>query len=619
MQTFNVPRTSSLLAASLLGLLATSAMAGTASVSALRAGTLTDRFIVTYRTPATPGAAAQTVAAAIARTPSASGGVAKAMPTARFVRRLAVGGDVVRVSRKMSATDAAALMRQVAADPAVLSVSPDVLRHAVGTVARKVLPAADAAPNDPDYASYQWDYFDDTGGVRAPAAWSLSAGAGVVVAVLDTGIAQHPDIDLSLAGDGYDFISDGFISGRADDSRAPGGWDTGDWTSTEPYTSECGMSEDSSWHGTHVAGTIAELTDNGVGLAGLAHDATVLPVRVLGHCGGYDSDIADAVVWAAGGHVDGVPDNTHPAQVINMSLGGYGACTDSPLGDAIAQATARGVTVVVAAGNDSDDASNYAPASCPGAIAVGATGITGRESYYSNFGKTVTVAAPGGGVYRDDDPLTGETVDEGFVWSLGNLGTTSPGAPAYMGYAGTSQATPHVAAAVAMVQSGLVTSGLDPLFPATMKQLIASTARRFPVTQPHALGTGILDIDNALRSAGVGAAPDPAAVALASGKVVAGQKAGSGQSLSFRMTVPYGSTNASLRTLGGTGGIRLYVKRGSIPAADGSDADVASVRSGTAQVVTLPAGAAGIYYARIVAAPSFANASILGVFTAAKP
>lgn len=593
------------------------AWAGTASVASLRAGTLTDRFIVTYRNPVAQGAASNTFAAAMSRSAVASGAAAR--PVSRFVRRLAAGGDLVRMSRKLNVTEATALMKQVAADPNVISVKPDVRRLPVdgGPSVRRA--AATVVPNDPNYATYQWDYFDATGGVHVPAAWDISTGQGLVVAVLDTGIVNHPDIDLSLAAQGYDFISDGFISGRQTDDRVPGGWDTGDWTSTEPYTSQCGMSEDSSWHGTHVAGTVAELTNNGIGLAGLAHDATVLPVRVLGHCGGYDSDIADAIVWASGGHVDGVPDNLHPAQVINMSLGGFGACADSPLGDAIAVALARGTSVVVAAGNDSDDAASYAPASCPGVITVGATGITGKEAFYSNFGKTVTVAAPGGGIYLDDDPANGQTVDNGFIWSLSNFGATTPTTPAYAGLAGTSQATPHVAAAVAMVQAGLVTAGLDPLTPAIMKKLIGSSARAFPVTPPHALGSGILDIESALRTAGAGASPDPAATPLVSGKVTSGVAASAGASAVYRLTVPYGSTGASLRTLGGTGTLRLYVKRGAIPAADGSDADIVSTRAGTTQVAVLPADAAGIYYARLVAVPAFGNVSLLGAFAAARP
>src|SRR3546814_8381858 len=109
-------------------------------------------------------------------------------------------------------------------------------------------------------------------------------------------------------------------------------WDLGDWTTEEPWLSECTNAQnppdDSSWHGTHVAGTAgAELTNNASGMAGVAYNAKVLPVRVLGHCGGYTSDITDAIIWASGGQVPGVPDNTNVAQVINLSLGGSGACS----------------------------------------------------------------------------------------------------------------------------------------------------------------------------------------------------------------------------------------------------------------------------------------------------
>jgi serine protease len=594
------------------------AVAGSVGTSALRPATLTNRFIVTYRSPAPLGTAAQSVSTAMARTSLATaGGKRIALPTVQFVRRLAIGADVVRTSRKLTSNEAADLMRQVAADPAVKSVQPDVRRYATREPQMKKLAAADFVPNDPSYSQYQWDYFDDTGGVRAPAAWQLSRGAGVVVAVIDTGIIAHPDIDLSLANAGYDFISDGFTSGRATDDRVPGGWDTGDWTNTPPYATECGTGEASSWHGTHVAGTVAESTDNGIGLAGLAHLAKVLPIRVLGHCGGFDSDIADAVVWASGGHVDGVPDNIHPAQVINMSLGGFGLCSDSPMGDAITLAISRGTSVVVAAGNDTDDAVNYSPASCPGAIVVGATGITGKEAFYSNYGTAVTVAAPGGGIYVDD-ASSGDIIDNGFVWSTVDVGTTTPQGPGYAGYAGTSQATPHVAAVVAMVQSGLIASGQDPLLPATLKQLIAGSSRAFPVVPPHPLGSGILNAADALTSAGVGGVVDPAIPALSTGRVLTGARAAAGQSTAYRLTVPYGSTNVSIRTLGGTGGLTLYLKRGTPPAADGSDADFVAARPGTNQVIVLPGHPAGIYYARLVGSPSFSNVSVLGVFTAPK-
>ena len=170
-----------------------------------------------------------------------------------------------------------------------------------------------------------WHYGTGAGGARVTTAWDSGAtGAGVVVAVLDTGATHHADLEANLLP-GYDFITDAFMSRRATDERVPGGWDLGDWHRAD----DCGPgspASDSSWHGTHVSGTIAEVTNNGVGGAGVAYNAKVVPVRVLGRCGGYTSDINDAIVWAAGGTVDGVPANPNPAEVINMSLGGDHAC-----------------------------------------------------------------------------------------------------------------------------------------------------------------------------------------------------------------------------------------------------------------------------------------------------
>src|SRR5439155_26204113 len=153
-------------------------------------------------------------------------------------------------------------------------------------------------------------------------AWDTTSGAGVTVAVLDTGITPHSDLTGNVIA-GYDFISDP-PTARDGDGRDPNPNDEGDWFNA----GECGSTtpETSSWHGTHVAGTIGALTDNGVGVAGIARNARIEPVRVLGKCGGFTSDIADAITWASGGRVSRVPRNPNPAKVINMSLGGSGAC-----------------------------------------------------------------------------------------------------------------------------------------------------------------------------------------------------------------------------------------------------------------------------------------------------
>ena len=224
---------------------------------------------------------------------------------------------------------------------------------------------------------------------------------------------------------------------------------------------QCGAgsgASNSSWHGTHVAGSIAAKTNNGVGVA---FNAKIVPVRVLGKCGGYPSDIADAIIWASGGAVSGVPANANPARVINMSLGGGGACANTSQ-NAINSARSRGTVVVVAAGNSNADASGANPANCPGVVAVAATNRSGGRAYYSNYGAVVDVAAPGGDA---------RTAGGGILSTL-NAGTTTPGADSYAFYQGTSMAAPHVAGVAALMLSK--TPGLTP------------TRSRAPSSRPRA-------------------------------------------------------------------------------------------------------------------------------------
>ena len=315
------------------------------NTSAISSAGSYNRFIVRYRddAPASSAVVLQNANAALGKAAAMRASLSTSKPQVAYKRRLATGGHVVTTSRKLSAEEAVAFIQAMASDPAVAYVAPDVMRHAIGSA----VPSAAFVPNDNYFAKYQTDYLPGDGALTAAGnsvanwggnniagAWNLSDGTGVTIAVLDTGIVAHADINTSYADAGYDFIGDAFVSGRATDGRASGGWDLGDWTTGAPYSSgaDACVSPDqassSSWHGTHVASASgAEITNNGVGMAGIAYNAKVIPVRVLGHCGGHDSDIADAIVWASGGHVDGVPDNKYPAQVINMSLGGDGGCT----------------------------------------------------------------------------------------------------------------------------------------------------------------------------------------------------------------------------------------------------------------------------------------------------
>ncbi|MEO7773683.1 MAG: S8 family serine peptidase, partial [Steroidobacteraceae bacterium] len=285
------------------------------------------------------------------------------------LRRLAVGADVIRTSRKLDEKEAQDFMNRMRKDPRVRFVEVDRLLK------------PDFVPNDPSYTN-QWHYYEPTGGINLPAAWDQSTGAGVVVAVIDTGITTHPDLDANIVA-GYDFISDDKTA-RDGDGYDPDPADQGDWV-TADYCDLGSPAQDSTWHGTHVAGTVAAVSNNAKGVAGVAFNAKVMPLRVLGRCGGSTSDIANAIVWAAGGAVQGVPNNPNPVEVINMSLGGEGDCSITTQ-QAIDFAVSRGVVVVVAAGNDNSTASTHEPANCNNVITVGATNRSGGRAGYSNYG-----------------------------------------------------------------------------------------------------------------------------------------------------------------------------------------------------------------------------------------
>jgi serine protease len=297
----------------------------------------------------------------------------------------------------------------------------------------------------------------------------------VTVAVIDTGYVAHSDLAANIVG-GYDFIADTAVAndGNGRDSNPA---DPGDWTAA----GECAAGDPagtSSWHGTHVAGTIAAVTNNSKGVAGVAYGAKVSPLRVLGKCGGYDSDIIDAITWASGGTVSGVPANTNVAKVINMSLGGGGACT-SATQTAINAAVNRGTTVVVAAGNSNANAANYSPASCNNVISVAATNRAGSRSYYSNFGSVVDIAAPGGET---------RTVKSGGILSTLNAGASAPGSESYDYYQGTSMAAPHIAGLAALVKSAN-----SALTPAQIESAIKTNSRALPGTCSGGCGAGLAD------------------------------------------------------------------------------------------------------------------------------
>ena len=479
-------------------------------------------------------------------------------------RQMANGARVFRLQRKRKALDLAQMLAKIQADPNVEYAEPDLLMQPLAT------------PNDALY-NEQWHYYESTGGLNLPAAWDTTTGAGTIVAVIDTGYRPHPDLVANLLP-GYDMISDTFVSvdGNGRDSDAT---DPGDASSA----GQCGPGQparSSSWHGTHVAGTVAAVTNNGTGVAGVAYGAKIVPLRALGRCGGYTSDIADSIIWASGGSVAGTPANANPADVINMSLGGGGACSTTTQ-SAINTARANGSTIVVAAGNSNTNASSANPANCNGVITVASTDRNGARAYYSNFGSVVDVAAPGG------DVTTGGA--NGVLSTL-NSGSSGPVADNYAYYQGTSMAAPHVAGLAALLKA--VDGSLTP---DQIESTIKATARSFPGTC-NQCGTGIADAAAAVASITGGGGGPGGDTELENGVAETGLSGSTGAELRFTLEVPAGASNLSFQISGGSGDADLYVRFGSPPTTSSYDCrpwlngnnetcDISNVQEGTYHVM----------------------------------
>ncbi|MGW4977138.1 S8 family peptidase [Streptomyces mirabilis] len=422
-----------------------------------------ERLIVGYKSGAAE-ATSNSAASADAETKGKEAG-----ENLDFTRRLGTGAALVGLGDRLGTKDVADVIAQYRADPQVAYAVPDRLNT----------PQAD--PNDTEYTK-QWDLYEAKAGMNVPGAWSTSTGSGVTVAVIDTGYVAHSDVAGNIVA-GYDFISDTAVSVDGD-GRDSNPADPGDYYAAN----ECGSgipASDSSWHGTHVAGTIAAVTGNNKGIAGIAYGAKISPLRVLGKCGGYDSDIVDAITWASGGTVSGVPANANVAKVINMSLGGSGACT-SATQSAITAAVNRGTTVVVAAGNDNDNAANYSPASCNNVITVAATGRSGSRASYSNYGSIVDISAPGGDM---------STATANGIYSTLNSGTKTPSSESYAYYQGTSMATPHIVGLVALMKSAN-----SSLTPAQIETAVKSNARALPGTCSGGCGAGLADATKTVQA-----------------------------------------------------------------------------------------------------------------------
>ncbi|MBV6808384.1 S8 family serine peptidase [Xanthomonas campestris pv. pennamericanum] len=549
-------------------MLATPAFAGDVYLGGLATAQTHQKFIVTYKDGSSALSSPSVLTTSLRTAARAVPAKAGKPLGLNSVRRLAVGPELIQADRALDRAEAETLMRQLAADPNVQSVEVDQMLYPTLT------------PND-SRLSEQWAFGTTNAGLNIRPAWDKATGANVVVAVIDTGIVSHPDLDANILP-GYDFISDA-TAARDGNGRDNNPADEGDWNST----SGCATSN-SSWHGTHVAGTVAAVTNNTTGVAGTAFNAKVVPVRVLGRCGGSLSDIADAIIWASGGTVSGVPANPNAAEVINMSLGGGGTCS-STMQSAINGAVSRGTTVVVAAGNSAANVSGSLPANCANVIAVAATTSAGAKASYSNYGSGIDVSAPGSGIL-----------------STLNSGTTTPGNASYASYNGTSMAAPHVAGVVALVQSVAPTT----LTPAAVETLLKNTARALPGACSGGCGAGIVDADAAVTAAIAGSSGGGGGGTgntLTNGTPVTGLGAATGAELNYTITVPAGSGTLTVTTSGGSGDADLYVRAGSAP----TDTVYACrpYLDGNAETcnITSPSGT---YYVRIKAYSTFSGVTL---------
>ena len=518
---------------------------------------MVSRLIVKLRSP-TAGELVRPMSASRMQALSARAGVGM-----KSVRAVAGGSSLVVMDAPLPLSEARAVAARLALDSGVEYAEPDIMFKRAAT------------PNDTRFNDFQWNLFAPsstytgalsaggtksapaTGGANLPLAWDVTTGhSSAVLAVIDTGIVNHQDLNGAgiapfsatyvpngrfLAG--YDFISEGVGAGTAPanfvandgNGRDADPSDPGDFVTTQEETDYASLCDDgnpgpqnSSWHGSHMAGVAAAVTNNAMGIAGVGWNIRILPVRALGKCGGSLSDIAEAIRWSAGLPVPGVPANTTPAQVINLSLGGGASCPANLQG-AVDAAIAAGAVVVAATGNDGAIGPS-APANCNGVIGVTAHTINGENASYANIGAAMgagpqpTISSPGGGSPTLLGASPGPTDDPNwfgyYIWSTILFGNTSPGSgdssnpprsgPAYGGFTGTSAATPQVAAVAALIKSMIPNAS-----PAAVRNYLVTTVRPHPVGGVCTLappagfmgqcGPGLLDANAAVRAAALAA------------------------------------------------------------------------------------------------------------------
>ena len=546
-----------------------------------------DSFIVSFKKGAKPSADLQ----------RQLDSVGKLLGTRIAVERtLGTGAQLVRLGRDIDVGERKQLEAALMANPSVRAVEPN------GRMYRA------AEPNDPLFAQ-QWHYQGGGMGINATEAWDSVDGTDYIVAVLDTGQVNHEDLDGQFIA-GYDFISDP-ANARDGDGRDPDPNDEGDWDSKY----------DSSWHGTHVAGTVAAATDNNLGVAGVAHGAKVQHVRVLGNAGGTFADINDAIVWASGGSVPGVPANETPAHIINLSLGGATVCP-AAMQDAVDIARSNGTMVIAAAGNSSSEVADFSPAGCNGVVAVAGTGPNNTKYASTNFGEGISVAAPAGsGVVPETDQ----------VLSTLNDGAEGQGADSYAWYAGTSMASPHVAGTAALI---LEASGGE-LDADAIETILRNTgyAANGLVTGCDTIDMWCASLIDAGRAVAVasgeedlpadppGPPPPPPPTELENGVAVELGDMISGTDQYFVLNVPEGQGSVIFNldpATGAVGDSDIYVRYGSRP--NNSTFDCRPWTGGTvAEACSFDNPQAGEWHVRVVAYSASSGYSVKGTYSSDGP
>ncbi|MBK7002613.1 MAG: S8 family peptidase [Rhodoferax sp.] len=393
-----------------------------------------------------------------------------------YLKSVSPHTHVAVTNQRFSHADLSALARKIAQDPQVeyAEVDERVYRHFV--------------PNDSAYGAQQWNLkspVQEAGGANLPDAWGRSLagaplnGARVTVAILDSGYRPHADLVPNIVP-GYDLISSDalgdFRTANDGDGRDADALDPGDWND---YSDECPV-ENSSWHGTHIAGIIGAVGNNSTGIIGVAYGARILPVRVLGVCGGFSSDTAAGLQWAAGLDVPGVARNPNVAKVINLSFGRDGICSQT-YQEAITAARRAGSVIVASTGNEYQTHITQ-PANCSGVLAVTAHDHTGTNNAWANIGPGTTLSAPGDSIY-----------------STSNTGVTIPAKDSYDHASGTSYAAPHVAGVAALLHQ--IKPGISP---DEVETILTSSARPHPqgtrCSTRSDCGAGLLDASKAVQT-----------------------------------------------------------------------------------------------------------------------